>query len=609
MEGKKRKKFPWAALVLLILALGLGAAAGVFFYRNTLVDGRIIPVDSVTLDLRDAGITDVGGLKRCRGLQSVDLRGNDLDETSFRELQEALPECVIRYDVPLGGEKYDVFTQELTLADLPEDWENLKKLVNLRSLTVEKCTNPSAMTALQEDMPQCGMSWSLGLGGEWYDVTASSLSVPGSAVYFEELLSQLRWFPELKSVNLPGAALTPQQQRTLLQTYPDLTFLWTVAVGSRRLNCTTEEIGFSDAESGDLAGLEEVMDLLPALKTVDFSDSPVAPEDRTAFRSAHPELEVTWSVTLFGEVYPCDAQMLDFNNREMTEEDLDELRAAIPYLPALETIELCDTGLSNEQLDAFNHEYDDIRVIWRVYFSRGRYNLRTDAVYFRPSEFGDNPPAVTDADTQILRYCTDMQGLDLGHQYFTDLSFLESMPHMTYLIIAECPIYDLSPLASLKELRYLELFNTDVTDISPLAECTSLKALNLCYIKARQSNAWSTLSKMPWLERLWYCNCPLSASQLRQLQRNNPDLVTFTLYGGESSGGSWRYNQYYYEMRDFFHAWYMPSGTNGVDEDGAQIIIDDHGTEFHLQNYDGSQYWWQSPKYAGMYPYIIGVTD
>ena len=608
MEGKKRKKFPWLAVVLLVLVLGLGAAAGVFFTRNTLVDGRIIPVDSVNLDLRDAGIGDVRGLRRCKGLQSVDLRGNDLDEDSLRELQEALPDCQIRCDVTLGGEKYDVFTEELTLADLPEDWENLKKLESLRSLTVEKCTNPAAMETLRQELPECAMQWNLGLGGEWYDVNTAELTVPGSAVYFEELLSQLPWFRNLRSVKLEQAELTPEQQRTLLRSFGDVEFRWTVDAGSRRLSCATEQILFSDAESGDLDALEEVMDLLPALKKVDFSDSPVSPEDRAAFREAHPELEVDWSVALFGEVYPCDTQMLDLNNRELGEDDLDLLREAIPYLPALEKIEMCDTGLSNEQLDAFNHEYDDIRVVWRVYFSRGRYNLRTDDVYFRPSEFGDSPPAVTDADTAILRYCTDMQALDLGHQYFTDLSFLESMPHMTYLIIAECPIYDLTPLASLKELRYLELFNTDITDISPLKECTALKALNLCYIKAKQNNAWSTLSKMPWLERLWYCNCPLSSSQIRQLQGNNPDLVTFTLYGGESSGGSWRYNQYYYEMRDFFHAWYMPGGTNGVDEDGAQIIIDDHGTEFHLQDYDGSQYWWQSPKYAGMYPYIIGVT-
>ncbi len=36
----------------------------------------------------------------------------------------------------------------------------------------------------------------------------------------------------------------------------------------------------------------------------------------------------------------------------------------------------------------------------------------------------------------------------------------------------------------------------------------------------------------------------------------------------------------YYEMRDFFEMYYMPGGTNGVDENGNQIIIDDWGERF-----------------------------
>ncbi len=54
--------------------------------------------------------------------------------------------------------------------------------------------------------------------------------------------------------------------------------------------------------------------------------------------------------------------------------------------------------------------------------------------------------------------------------------------------------------------------------------------------------------------------------------------------------------------------YYMAGGTNGVDEDGAQIIVDDRGKEFHLQNYDGSTYWWTQPQWSDMHPYIIGVT-
>ena len=610
-ETKKAKKFPWLVLVLLIAVVAAAAGVSVFFYRNTLVDGRVIPVDSVELDLRGTGITDFSGLKRCTGLRTLDLRDNDIDPKTLAELRSALPECTILYDVVVGGVRYDNSTAELTLTDLPEDWEGLQNLP-LTSLTVEQCTNPAAMEELRSALPDCAMRWSLNVGGQWYDVSTDSLSIPGSAVYFEELLSQLQWFPQLQEVALPSAVLTAEQQRTLLGAYEGVAFSWPVAVGDMLLPCDTAELTFAQGETVDLAALESVLDLLPELKQVDFSDSGVDAQARVDFRAAHPDMDVSWNVTLLGETYSCDTEMLDFNNKAFSEADLAELEATVSYLPQLQKIEMCDTGLSNETLDALNQKYEDIRVIWRVYLSNGHYSLRTDDTYFWPSgQYGSGPPAVTDYDTPVLSYCTDMIALDLGHQYFTDLSFVQTMTHLKYLIIAECPIVDLSPLSSLKELVYLELFNTAIDDITPLVECTALKALNVCYIRALQDNAWAALSKMPGLEYLWYTNIPLSGAQLRQLQADNPALVTFTIRGGESSGGRWRYNQYYYDMRDALdHAWYMPSGTNGLDEDGYQIIIDDHGVEFHVPPQSAvSQYWWTLPECSYMHPYIQGVTD
>ena len=121
---------------------------------------------------------------------------------------------------------------------------------------------------------------------------------------------------------------------------------------------------------------------------------------------------------------------------------------------------------------------------------------------------------------------------------------------------------------------------------------------------------YNDLLKMPQLEYLWWCSSPLTKAQVNALKKQSPNLVVFTLRGGESSGGQWRYNQYYYEMRDCFHAWYMPSGTNGSDPENpsTQIIVDDAGTWFYLENYDGSQYWWLEERYSWMNPYIIGVT-
>ena len=79
---------------------------------------------------------------------------------------------------------------------------------------------------------------------------------------------------------------------------------------------------------------------------------------------------------------------------------------------------------------------------------------------------------------------------------------------------------------------------------------------------------------MPQLERLWYCGNNMTDEQLDELKAALPDTEMYLLPHGESTGGTWRTHPHYYEMRDFFGMYYMPGGTNGVAEDGSQIIID-----------------------------------
>lgn len=612
MNRKKRKKAPWLAVVLLVLLLALAGAAAVFINSHIFIGGRIVSTAAEELDLSGREIDSLLALKRCRSLKSLDLRGCLVPETELAALQEALPECAIRYDVIVYGQPVDADTTALTLSDLPEGWEGLTKLKKLRSLTVEQCTNPAGMAELQKRMPDCAMQWSLGLGGEWFDVNTADLHLTLSDVNSGELLSQLQWFPSLRSVTLDNAVLTPDDQRSLLAAWPEVTFRWPVSVGEQVLSCGVEELALAGEDAVALPGLEAVLDLLPALKKLDLTDSAVSGADRLAFMERHPELKVSWTVSLLGTAYPWNTQFLDFSGRTFDQEAFSALENAIPQLPLLEKVDMCDTGAPYTALDALNRQYENVQIVWRVRFGKNNYySLRTDDTYFRPSEFGEAPPAVTDEDTQILRFCTGLVALDLGHQYFTELSWVEGMTHLAYLIIAECPVTDLTPLSTLQELVYLEIFNSSVTDLAPLTKCTALRALNCCYIKTSGDKAYNALRQMTRLEYLWYCGNHMTTAQLNALKKQSPNLVTFTIRGGESSGGQWRYMPYYYAMRDALgKAWYMPSGTNGSDPDNptTQIIIDDAGTKFYLENYDGSQYWWLQPQYAHMHPYIIGVT-
>ena len=65
----------------------------------------------------------------------------------------------------------------------------------------------------------------------------------------------------------------------------------------------------------------------------------------------------------------------------------------------------------------------------------------------------------------------------------------------------------------------------------------------------------------------------MSDAQIESLREALPDTEVWCSPGDESTGGTWRYDEDYYDMRDAFHMYYMPGGTNGVDENGNQIIV------------------------------------
>ena len=608
MQEKEKNKAKTAARVLVICAAALivlAAAAGFIFSRRYVRLGQqFIPVSAATLDLRGAGISDLSALDRCTELTELDVRENDLSADALDAFRAAHPGCRVLYSVYLNGEPYDSAEESVTLEDLPNDWVNIRLFENLRSLTVNHCTAPGAMETLRAELPNCEMRYSLCIGSQWFDSAAAELTVSGTAPTAAELLTQLSHFPSVRTVNLPDAVFTIDGQHSLVSAYPNISFFWNVQIGSQTVSNITTELSLAGEDAAALAQLAAALDLLPRLRTVELTGCTAPVADRLAFIEQHPDVSAGWTVSVEGQEFAWNTEFIDLNNYSIA--DVAALEAAFAELPKLTQVDMCDTNLSYEQLDALNRKYENIRVVWKVYF--GNYYLRTDAEYFIAAAWGENKVYLTDDDIDCWKYCTDLRGLDIGHMNITDLSFLQYMPRMTYLIIAECPITDISPLAQLKELRYLEMFQTNVSDISPLLECTALKALNLAYMNVKQDNAWSVLPKLTNLDLLWYPSVPLSSAQRRQLADALPNTTLFLYDGCEPSGGIWRYNPYYYEMRDFFHMYYMPGGTNGVDENGNQIIIDDWGEEFILEDWDGGPRWWEEPQYAHMHPHIYGIT-
>lgn len=259
-------------------------------------------------------------------------------------------------------------------------------------------------------------------------------------------------------------------------------------------------------------------------------------------------------IDVYGVEAAWDTAEVDFHDVKIEDAGA-ALTDAIPSLPRLRRVDMTGCGLTDEEMGALQETFPDISFSWPVCI----YTFRTmsDTDYFITNPDAGVELTGVQHGPSALRYCRDLVALDLGHCHLDSAPFVAGMPHLKYLILADNPIYDLSPLADLKELEWLELFNTNLWDLSPLVGCTALRDLNICYIPASGEAIVKTLSQMPWLRRVWCSGANLSYAEIDELRAALPDTEIWCPAGDESSGGTWRYDEDYYEMRDAFHMYYM----------------------------------------------------
>ena len=191
------------------------------------------------------------------------------------------------------------------------------------------------------------------------------------------------------------------------------------------------------------------------------------------------------------------------------------------------------------------------KVVWTVVCGTGKFGsfeVRTDETTFMPLKH--NMYYFLDEDAVNLRYCEDMVCIDIGHMAIKDISFVEHMPHLKYLILAHTTVLDITPLSSCKELVFLELDWTAIKDYTPLLGCTALEDLNLGLTYGDPT----PISQMTWLKNLWWKGAGYKTRVL--LEENLPDTYLM-LNPPYTVGWGWRKLQNYYDMRDLLEMPYM----------------------------------------------------
>ena len=468
-----------------------------------------------TAEPKAADYVAIGGMQIDKADEAVDLRGKNIDDIS-----------------PL----YEM--------------DNLKAL-DIRNNPVEQ----QDVIEFMEKEPGCAVLWSVALASEYYDSNAESIDFTDNENFeYEEAADVLAYFPGLKAVELQCGNLSAEQYHGLQAMYPEIKINMSVQMCGEYYDADTKEIVFAECEDINIDALA----YFNHIEKVDFGENILDTAIMDTALEICPDAEFVWNVELLDEIYSSSEKEIDVSYTPVL--DFADFKSRVKYLTSLQKINMTYCYLKNDQMEELTEEYPDVKFIWRVRV--GSWELSTDVKAFSTGKKevfdgiryygdGDEKPLLDD-DIVNLKYCTDLEALDIGHQmYITDFSFLEHMPKLKILIVAWTQLTDITLITHLQDLEYLEIFSNKIEDFSALSQLPNLKYLNC---SNNEMDNIDVFLDMPQLEKLWLVSCEnISPEDRQRLTDGLPDCeIVFDAASPTNGGWRSRDNEVYAEMRKIF---------------------------------------------------------
>lgn len=261
---------------------------------------------------------------------------------------------------------------------------------------------------------------------------------------------------------------------------------------------------------------------------------------------------------------PDDAKMLDLEDLALRDRD-EDYRIFSEFLsgfPDLKRVDMYATKIRKNRVEFLTEMFPNIEFGWTIiipcknpHHPELKYHtVRTDATVFSTLHNNQCMTHSSD-DLSVLRFCKNLQALDLGHNKLTNIDFIKDLTQIKVLIVALNPnLEDASPIGNLRDLEYLELFRTNVKDISFLRNCQKLLDLNITYNRIGDYRPLEDLHK---LERLWLYNSnnysdenPVPKNVIDNLRAKLPRCLINAASGG--TNGGWREHSRYEVIKTMF---------------------------------------------------------
>lgn len=247
------------------------------------------------------------------------------------------------------------------------------------------------------------------------------------------------------------------------------------------------------------------------------------------------------------------SEYIDISHIDVSDVDMDMI---ISRFPNVKRLVMCDCGLDNDGYAALQDRHPDIKIVFEIVLDY--WTIRTDAVAFSTFKTTAEEFYMNNDDAYYLKYCNELVALDLGHNYVSDLSFLEYMPDLKVLILVDnvkekdgerlYHLTDLSELRYVPKLRYLEIFANNVSDLSFLDYMPDLEDLNISY---NSVSSIEHMQNMPKIKKLWMEHTYISGAGVGTLRQLYPNARIVSSGEGSVDQG-WRSGERYRAVRRMF---------------------------------------------------------
>jgi len=452
----------------------------------------------------------------------------------------------VRFD---SGASFDPDVTDITVALKYGESRLLERFPNLTSVNLTGSEDISEVREFANAHPEISVQCDLSLLGQTVAFDTNALTVSGSYAV-ADIQQAINTLLHLTKLDLRACKLDNVSLLKLMQANPDLSIQCMAEVFGAYVDnqTTTLTIHASEAEQPDIGGeLSSVLELFPALQSVDLTqlEATLTPETIQSLQQEFPSLQIVYAFRLFGREIKTTDTTLDLYEVRVKNEGVPELEKVLACMPNCTYADMAYTKVDNETMAALATKFPKIKFSWMIHFAA--YSCRTDANMLKVSKpfYG-----FTSNVAEILKYCTDLEYLDIGHNQLTNLDFLSHMKNLKVLIAAiSFNITDISPVANCTQLEYLELFSNRIVDVSPLSGLTQLNHLNICNNRIVDA---SPLYSLQNLERLWIANNPLSDEQKTQLIEHMPNCLVNVTTGNPTAEG-WKKGARYELLTKQFH--------------------------------------------------------